>query len=65
MTRRRWADFGRRARSHAEAEQFERFLLDGGMAVVRMEDGRVAEINGPMVITQKEPEGGSSVITRD
>ncbi len=65
MTRRRWAYFRAIAHSYAGAEEFDRFLLGGGTAIVRMEDGQVSEIHGPLSFRSGAEGGGSIEVTGD
>ncbi len=61
MTRRRALHFAALARSHAQREDFDRLLLDGGTAIMRMADGKVTEIHGPST-TRIEVEGGGTLV---
>jgi hypothetical protein len=56
-TRRRWVHFRQRALENEVAEQFDRFLLGGGVATVQCENGRVEQISGPETI-QVDEDGG-------
>ncbi len=58
LTYRRWAVYRERAAGHAHAEQLARFLLGGGIAVIRGADGRVEEVNGPVAVRTSEAGGG-------
>ncbi len=60
LARRRALHFGALARSHAQQEEFDRFLLGGGTVVLRI-DGKVIEAHGPQS-TRIEAEGGGTLV---
>jgi hypothetical protein len=65
LTRQRWVHFRERARFFASAEEFDRFLLDGGMATIQLINGPVSQIHGPITIREESVGGGSVETTME
>jgi len=63
LTYRRWVVYREKAAWHAAQEGWARFYLGGGMAVIRMADGRVEEVNGPVAVRTPTADGGLTEFT--